>query len=91
MTSPFTRFFTISDLLQVMYPSLLEFIMSLPKCFAAFTKSDPAISEELYHSLPAMTLRFPKYCAAIYRKWPFLFQCVVPQFTASDLTFSKVL
>jgi hypothetical protein len=91
MTFPFTRFFTISDLLQVLYPSLPEFIMSFPKYFIAFIKSDPTLSEELYRSLPAMTLRFSKYCAAIYRKWPFLFQCVAPQFAASDLIFPKVL
>jgi hypothetical protein len=54
MTLPFTRFFAISDLLQVLYPSLPEFIMSFPKYFIAFTKSDPAISEDLYRSLPAI-------------------------------------
>ena len=91
MTLPFTRFFTISDLLQALYPSLPEFIMSFPKYFTAFTKTDPAIlSEELYRSLAATILPFPNYCAAIYRNWPFLFQGVL-QFTASDLTFSKVL
>jgi len=85
ITLPFTRFFTISDLLQVLYPSLPEFIMSFPKYFIAFTRTDPAVSEEEYRSLAATILRFPKHCASIYPNEPFLFQGVVLQFTASDL------
>jgi len=59
--------------------------------FIAFTTIDPAISEEMYRSLAATILRFPKYCVTIYRNWPFIFRDVVVQFTASDLTISKVL
>jgi hypothetical protein len=62
----FPSFLAISDLLQVLYLSLPEFIMSFRKYSTAFTGSDPALSKELYRGLPAMTLRSPRYSGLIY-------------------------